>query len=223
MSKKTLLIFFLLFTSPVFAQVKDAGLWLSLNAEYKFNKKVSAAFSQEFRFNENISELGTAFSEISVDYKLRFIKGLSVSPGYRFIQRRNLDDSYSLRHRFLFDVMYRRTPGKFSITLRERFQSQVADVKSSEEGFAPVSYLRNKLTVKYDLKDTIQPWLAAELFYQLNNASGNEFDNIRYSAGADVDLSKKHSFSIFYLVNKEINVNDPWTDYVIGAGYKYSF
>lgn len=224
MSKKKILFFLILISFTATAQVNDAGLWTSLNIEKKFSKRFALTLSQEFRLNENISELGTTFTELSVDVKIKGVKGLSLSPGYRFIQRRNIDDSYSVRHRALFDLNYRYKTGAFSITLRERFQSQVADVITGEDGFLPVNYLRNKISLKYAPdKKKYAPWISAEVFYQLNNNEGNEIDNLRYAAGLDYDLTKKHAISAFYMINKEVNVNDAWIEYIIGVGYKFTF
>lgn len=203
------------------AQVKDAGLWLSLNAEKKITSKLSATLSQEFRMNENITELGTAFTEAGIEYKI-FKKGF-VGLSYRFIQKRKVDDFYSLRHRINVDAGYRFKVTRMSLTVRERFQTQYSDVNTSPEGHIPEYYLRSKLTFKYNLEKKYTPFMAAELFYQLNNAKGNEIDNIRYSAGFDYEINKLHSLEVFYLINKEVNVNDPWTEYIIGIGYKYAF
>ncbi|MEP7264114.1 MAG: DUF2490 domain-containing protein [Bacteroidota bacterium] len=203
------------------AQVNDAGVWTSINIEKKIAKGFTAGLSQEFRFNENVSELGTAFTEVSVEHKI--IKRLSFGIGYRFIQSRNLDDSYSLRHRLLADLSYRYKIKKVGIALRERFQSQVKDIQYGEDGFAPVHYLRSKLNIKYAPEKKYAPWISAEVFYQLNNNKGNEIDNIRYTAGVDYDFNKRHSISLFYLINKEVNTSDPLTEYISGLSYKYSF
>src|SRR5687768_11202671 len=66
------------------AQQNDAGLWGSINLEKKLTKKWSLHFSEELRLNENFSELGTAYTELTGEYRINKI--LSVSGGYRFIQ-----------------------------------------------------------------------------------------------------------------------------------------
>ena len=223
MNKKSLLYIFLFTVSIARAQVNDAGLWASVSLEKKINKQFDIGLSQEIRLIENYSELGSAFTELNLNYKIRVLKGLSFSPSYRFLQRRNQDNEYSFRHRLSFDLSYRYKLNKIIFSLRERFQSQVRDVMNGEEGFAPVHYLRSKLSIKYDLNKKINPWISTELFYQLNNGEGNEFDNVRYSAGIDYDFNKHHSISLFYLINKELNVNNQETDYITGISYKYSF
>lgn len=219
---------FLLFILPViyinsFAQVNDAGLWASVNIDKKIGYGFTATLSQEFRFNENITELGTAFTEIGLEHKIKYLKGLTGGVSYRFIQNRRVNDSYSLRHRLNIDLAYRMKYKKVTVTIRERYQNQVKDVESSPEGFSPISYLRSKLSIKYNLEKKYTPWIAGELFFQLNNPEGNEIDNIRYALGFDYKFNKKNSLSLFYLINKEVNVKDPWTSYISGISYSYSF
>jgi hypothetical protein len=218
---KFFLLLFCLSACYCNAQVNDAGLWTSINIEKKIAKGFTASLSQEFRFRENISELGTAFTEAGVEHKI--IKRLSFGIGYRFIQSRNLDDTYSMRHRLLADLSYRYKIKKVGITLRERFQSQVKDIQYGEDGFAPVHYLRSKLNIKYAPEKKYGPWISAEVFYQLNNNKGNEIDNIRYAAGVDYDFNKRHSISLFYLINQGVNTSNPLTEYISGISYKYSF
>ena len=57
------------------AQEKDFGLWTTVNLEKKFSKKFSGTLTQEFRFNENVSQLDNAFTNLSADYN--FSKALS--------------------------------------------------------------------------------------------------------------------------------------------------
>ncbi|MBK7970000.1 MAG: DUF2490 domain-containing protein [Bacteroidetes bacterium] len=102
--------------------------------------------SQEFRFNENISELGSFFTEISAQYKLH--KNLSIGAGYRFINKRELDDSYEKRHRMLFDLNAREKFWKIAISARARFQSQYSGINTSENGKIPDNYLRNEVIGK---------------------------------------------------------------------------
>ncbi len=216
-----LMLISLLFSIQGYCQVNDAGLWMNVGLEKQLNKKISLLLSQELRMNENISEAGTVFTELGGQYKI--IKNLSFSASYRFIMKRNLDDSYSKRHRYMLDLAYKYKFHKFNFSVRERFQNQYSDIYSSSAGAVPATYLRNKLSLKYGIRKRIDAYLSGEFFYQLNNPDGNELDNERFTAGMSYKLNRASDFDVFYMINKELNVKDPWTSYIIGIGYNYSF
>lgn len=218
--KFVLLCVFLITVRNAAGQQKDAGLWLSAAIEKRLNKKFSATLTQEVRFNENISEPGTVFSEAAIDY--RFARRWNAGISYRFIQSRRVNDFYSIRHRYLADLSYRLRFKKLSITPRLRYQVQYRDINISENGRIPSKYIRGKLTARFNLEKRYTPFLSAEAFYHLG-IKEKFVDNMRYTAGFDYELSKFHSLNIFYMVNKEVQVNDPVTEYNIGLGYKYNF
>jgi hypothetical protein len=204
----------------IHAQQSDAGLWLSASVEKKVNKKFTAVITQEVRLNENMSRAGTVFSEAAIDF--RFARRWSAGLSYRFINRRRTDDFYSIRHRYMADLSYRIRLKKFSFTPRLRYQVQYRDINTSENGKIPSKYFRGKLTVRYNLEKRYTPFFSTELFYQMG-IKEKFVDNLRYMAGFNYELSKFHSLNIFYMINKEIQVNDPLTEYNFGVGYQYSF
>ncbi len=210
-----------LITGSVSAQVNDAGLWASINLEKKITRKVSIHFTEELRFNENISELGMFFSELTGEY--RFSKLLSVSGGYRFINKRRLDDSYSKRHRYLFNLNVKEKVGNLAMNVRIRYQSQYSDVESSPDGKIPSNYIRPKLTLKYDLNKKYTPWIYGELFVNVNRADGMLLDNYRVGGGVEYDFSKRSTLELGYLVNGELQVANPLTSYIISIGWNYIF
>jgi hypothetical protein len=209
----------LLFSSPLKGQVKDAGLWTSINFEAKVVKKVTFNFSQEFRFNENITELGTAFTDAGLSYKLN--KHIQFTANYRFTQRHRIDNYYSFRHRFYVDIKYSQKLKPFDISLRTRFQDQISDIGRASDGGIPEYYLRNRLSLGLDLNKPFSPYISVELFSPLNYPHYNAFDNIRTIAGIEYAFSKHHKIDIFYMIQKEVNVSEPRMDFVIGLGYSY--
>jgi hypothetical protein len=72
-----------------------------------------------------------------------------------------------------------------------RYQSQYADVNSSDDGPVPNNYLRPKLTVKYNLEKKYTPFISGEGFIHLNRADGILFDAYRLSAGMEYEFTKK--------------------------------
>lgn len=216
-----LVLFVMVCGSKAVGQVNDAGLWLSVSLEKKLTPGFSLHLDDELRLNENITEAGTHFTEFGGEYTI--LKGLSAGIYYRFTQKRRVDDSYSKRHRYYAELSYRRKIHKISFTLRERFQTQYADMYSSDKGLVPEFYLRSKLTVKTKLMKATQIFANTEIFYPLSNPDRNEIDGLRVAAGLEYNLKKYGLIEGFYMINKEINVKNPLTDYIIGLGYSYTF
>ena len=116
------LILFLVFSGLIsFPQEKDAGLWLSVNLEKKITPALFVTFTEEVRMNENITEVGTIFSDLGLGYK--FGKRFRTSANFRFINKRSLDDSYDNRVRYYFDFVYRERFKPLVIQFRVRVQS----------------------------------------------------------------------------------------------------
>lgn len=217
------IIFILLAWSAAWAQNSDAGLWTSISAEKKIAKSLSMSFNETFRFNENISELGNYFSEIGLEKKI--IKGLSLGLNYRFINKRELNDAYSLKHRYLFDLIYKKKIEDFAVGFRSRFQSQVESYflpKENIYGNIPDHYWRNKFSIRYQGFKKYKPALSAELWYPVKGRV-ERFDNIRTSAGIQYDLNKKTSIEFEYIFQKELSKNNPRADFISSIGYKFAF
>jgi hypothetical protein len=218
-------LFFLFFNCvfflKVFSQENDAGLWGSLNMEKKINPVLSMTLSEEIRMNENITEPGTVFTDAGINYKIG--KLLRISLNYRFILKRSLDDSYSKRHRLYLDIAIRKKIKPIVISLRTRFQSQLTDFYTSADGKVPEYYSRNKLTLKLDLDKKYRPYLCSEMFTPLSKNARIILDNARYCAGIEYEFNRMHAVDVFYLIQKEYNVNDPRIDFITGIGYYLTF
>ena len=104
------------------AQVNDAQLWADFQISHKVSDITSIEWENGMRINENISEFGFYYSEISTKFKL--YKGLSLSGNYRFATKRKLDDSFSNRHRFSFDLSYKTSYRQITLSLRSRAQAE---------------------------------------------------------------------------------------------------
>ncbi|HRY32594.1 MAG TPA: DUF2490 domain-containing protein [Bacteroidales bacterium] len=206
--------------SLVSAQVNDAGLWLSLNAEKKVTSRFSVTMSAESRFNENISEAGTIFADMGLDYRLH--KNLRVSANYRFSGKRRLDDSYSTRHRWYAQVTIREKVDRIRMSFRTRFQTQFTDLYSSPDGKIPEYTTRFRLNLSYNNKSAFEPYVNAELFLPLELKQNQGINQTRYMAGVEYRLNRKHMFELFYLFQREYGVKNPEFDYVTGIGYYFS-
>ncbi len=209
----------LLYCSPLKGQVKDAGLWTSAGFEFKVVKKMTASISEEVRFNENISEVGMILTDIGVSYK--YNKHFQFAVGYRYSQKHKVEDYYSVRHRFNVEVKYEKKLKPFQLQYRIRLQDQYSDIGKASDGCIPEYYLRNKLTMNLDMDKPYSPYISLELFSPLNYPHINAFKGIRTAAGVEYKFLKHHKIDLYYLVQKELNVNNPVTDFVFGLGYFY--
>lgn len=211
---------FLLSSTRLQGQERDAGLWTSVSFETKIIKKLYLAISQEIRLNENITEAGTIFSDAGLTYKLS--KNFKAGINYRFIKKREINNLYSTRHRGYIDIKYLNKIKPFEIQFRSRLQNEYADIGKSSDGGVPEYYLRNKFGLGLDLDKPISPYCAVELFSPLNYPREAAFDNIRGSVGMEYSISKKHKVDLFYIIQKELNESDPETDFILGLGYSFS-
>lgn len=220
-SKLTLLFTILsLFTCfNAVSQVNDAGLWMSVNLEKKVSGNIRLALSEEVRLFENFSEVGSYFTEISGEYKLS--KSFDGGVGYRFTNRKRLDDSFSKRHRYFLELSYKKKLNKLNTSFRLKYQSQYKDIYSSESGSVPDNYLRTKVGLKYDTDKKYVPFLNGEMYFNTNSPEGWLFDNYRITAGIEYELTKRSQVELKYIFNREVQVKDPWTLYVIGVSFNY--
>ncbi|MCX6249970.1 MAG: DUF2490 domain-containing protein [Bacteroidetes bacterium] len=225
----SLFLFLTFVSSRVFSQPQnDAGLWLDINVEKKITHVFSVTFTEELRMNENITEAGTLLSDLGLEY--RFLKKFRIGAHYRYTSKRRLDDSYDNRHRWYVDVHYKEKVRPVTLVLRLRYQSQYTDIYSSEKGMVPKDHLVPKLTIKYDLKCKYEPYIYGETYYIVGsraehkyNPAGNPLDQWRICAGVEYTINRMHMIDLHYLVNKEENVKDPVTSYVVGLSYYFTF
>ncbi|MFH1119974.1 MAG: DUF2490 domain-containing protein [Bacteroidota bacterium] len=212
-------ILYLMFISAAIGQVKDAGLWTSLAFEAKLVKKISVAVSQEYRFNENITELDTWISETGLEYKLN--KYLKASFNYRYTMKRKTNNLYSPRHRVFIDVKAEKKIKPFILQFRTRFQDEYADIGRAPDGGFAGYYSRNKFSLKFDLDRKWEPCFSVELFSPLRHNQPFMFDEIRSSAGLEYSVSKHHRIDVYYMIQNEMNVNNPVMEFIGGIGYQF--
>src|SRR3989339_1601 len=222
MELKNLYIFFIIiFPIMSVAQINDAGAWLSLNAEKKITPDFSITLSEEARLNENFSEPGSFFTDAGVSYRIN--KLVKLSANYRFIQKRKLNDSYNLRHRFYFDISLRHKIKPLVFMFRTRLQQQQNEIYEADDDLCFYYYSRNKFTLKADLDKNYVPYFYIESYTPLNSPIQVFLDKVRYCAGFEYKLNRRHSFDLFYLIQKEYNEVNPVTDFIMGVGYNLVF
>ena len=226
MNKKINLLFIVIATvTKGFGQATDdAGLWATFNLDKKLHDKFSLFLTEECRTRENFSRINLFYTDLGAEY--RPAKFLKVALSYRLIEKNLIDESFSFRHRVMLDITLKKKVGNFVLSYRNRTQREVRDVNSSELGYLPEWYSRNKVTVKYDFDKPVTPYVATEWRYQISNPRDMNGDGIwsraRFVAGLDYKKSDKHTFGLYYLVQREFNIAAPQNLYIVGLEYSLS-
>jgi hypothetical protein len=221
MNKKTrlLLVLLILFLGlNGYSQTRDAGLWVSGTLEKRLSDAFAVQLSEEVRLMENISEAATVFTDLGLEY--RITKPLKVSLHYRHLFDRRLDDSYERNSRFYADVSYKFKLSNFSLLLRERMQATYAPFNSSDN-INPEWYSRTKATLKPDLDRNWNPLVFAEAFTPITHSEYKYLDKLRYGAGFEWSIRKKHVLDLSYMIQSKFQ-NEPESDFIFVIGYSYS-
>lgn len=231
---------------PAHAEGDDVGLWTSIGAEKKLSKQWSIGIEGEFRTR---NDLKTADRwDIGVDGEYKVAKWLRASAGYTLLYDNNKekitynnDGSYNnwrpsywgVRHRFNISLTGRIDAGRWTFSLRERWQYTYRPSKTTERYDFDNSWwedktvkgkgksvLRSRLKVDYNIpKCKVDPHAEVELF----NSWG--LQKTRVTVGGDWKVAKQHTISFAYAyqnVGDDDDDNDP-NSHIIAVGYKYKF
>ena len=223
--KRYLLLFsFFILAFPSFSQTEDLGSWLTFSFNKGIVKNLEFNFDQELRLKDNISNINLLYTTLGATYTVA--KFFKIAGVYRFIDKQKGDGSYGYRNRFYTDFIFKVKPGKWSLGYRARFQGEWRKGGyNSNLGNMPEVYLRNLFKIGYKLNDRWNPYVATELRWQLQNPRlpwANGFNRTRFYAGTDYKINKKMSAGTYLLMQKEWNVNDPQTLYIIGLEFGIS-
>src|SRR6185503_12138098 len=119
--KKFFFILFLPFI-VVSQNTNDAGMWNTFSLQKSLNKKLYLTLDQEMRLRENYSRLNLFYTNLGVGFKLN--KNFKAELTYRFIQKYQIDNSFSLRHRIMLDLSYKKKFSKIIFSNRLRYQAE---------------------------------------------------------------------------------------------------
>lgn len=205
----------------VSAQENDAALWTGIQLEKGIGIKSSLSIEQGYRRYENLTRLDKIFSEIGYTYRINkyFRAGLY----YRFVREQKLDFNFSTRHRLVaeFSSYYKKKKWRFSS--RIRYQRKYIDVYSSSEGSIPLNQMRYKFSVRRKIKGIpVRVTGGLEIFQKINKNEKKEIEKLRYILKLQYKIDKTNTAELFYLIQPEVNQNNPVTSYIIGISYSIS-
>jgi len=200
----------------------DFGSILSVDVTKKITKKFSVSFEEEYRTCSNFGMTERFSHDLGLNYKLT--KYLKVGGAYNLINFNHEKRGWEIRHRYYFYATGSMDAGRFSFSLRERFQSTKRQgVKETATRANPKLYLRSRLKVDYNIrKSKFDPFASVELFHTLNDPQKNNMDQWRGVAGMEYKLNKKNTFQLYYRYTNYTDEEDI-DKHLFGLGYSFNF
>jgi len=219
---KIVLIFIcFLFVSHVMAQ-DEFGSSMSVEVTKKILPGLNISLEEDFRLRDNLQTVDRFSTTVELSY--RFNPFIKVGGAYNLINYNHPKKDWEVRHRYYFYATGTYRIDRFTLSLRERFQSTYrVGVSETATRANPKLYLRSRLQVEYDIrKCKFEPFASIELYNTLNDPQKNELDRLRYTVGSKYKLTKKSEFNLFYryisFTDEEEN-----SSHMIGLGYSYKF
>ena len=229
----------------------ESGLIAGAEVEKKVNKQLSIGFEAELRTRNNFKTMDRWSLGLGASYK--FNKWLKADAGYQLLNtnfREKLEpytsDSGKPRIKWrpsYWDIKHRvyasltgtyKFQNNLRLSLRERWQYTYRPEKTVTRWDFDNSWwedkvrlgkgknqLRSRLQLEYDKKKALlTPYASVELY------NSWAIEKIRYTVGTDINVTKSHTFNVFYrfqnMKNVEADEYDPNMHY-LGVGYKFKF
>ncbi len=158
----------------------DARALTSFNVEKRIDRSWSLTAFVAGIATYDWQELGFAFGDVGVKYRLR--KGISLNANYRYMERRNLENFYDVRQTVYCDLDLSEAIGRWSITGTIRAQ-RLHYVKLFDGYRPPISYVRLRAGLRYRMNYYWQPLIEGEIFQPLDHPARRIIDQFRVMAG----------------------------------------
>ncbi len=200
------------FIQQSFAQKPtDTELWTGVGMKLKVTDKLGLSLSQQFRFNDTISSLGSANTDLGL--KIKATNFLSFKATYRY----SVKPTKKNKSRIALDANLSLKKKDFPLSFKYRLRFQETFKQNSTKRYA---ILRNKVELKYNASKLVDPFIAYEIYFRFNGR--NEFRTSRITAGLDWRLLKSLSLTTFYRMQEDIFIKKPQRSHIIGVQLTYS-
>lgn len=220
LGKILLLILFITSTiGGVFAQQNDFGMWNSFSFSKNISKDLKCSYTNEWRWQENISEANNIINDIGLSYKLN--KNWRLGFVARYFFKRQLNNSFENRTRLFYDVKYtKKINKKQNLNLRLRYQMQNNKLNFKDFNFNIAHSVRAQCQYELKINKKWTTGLAYELFYNLPKFV---LSNHRATVMFDYDFNKHLTLNLGMNYQKDQNKVNPYQYLNLLLGASYSF
>ncbi len=220
MRRFTAILVLLLAGLSAHAQYSDARLWAGASVRWNATKKLRFTLEEEVRLFGNISRLDKLNTEITAGY--RFGGLLEIGLLYRLIASYEPLGYFSTGHRLAVYLGLEENIYGWDCSVKGSFQETFGAPYRSENWELPEKYVRMEAEIAHVLftKKT-EPFVNLELWCRVATGDPAFIDQYRLTAGVQYKLNKRNRVDLFYRLQQELQVNNPLTGHIIGAGYRY--
>lgn len=211
--------FFVLFSiKNSSAQYNDFGSWNSFSIKTKLAKKIKLDLGAQVRLNENITEIKTLFTDVNLSYNL--LKKNKIFVSYRVGKKRQLDDFYLLSQRFSLGFSTKKNFNDWTVGYRFKIQEANNNFQTLDRKLDFSLAVRNKISVNRKLFKKTYGWSSFEIFSAKNVDNYFYLSDWRWKLGVDRKVKKRQYFSLGLILQRELQTNNPVTDYIVFLGYE---
>lgn len=205
----------LVFTASAYAYDDgDFQLWHTENQEFKVNKNSKITLEEEFRWADDAGDF--YYQHYDAGFSQSMNKHLVLGVNYRQVYEKK-NGKFQEENRPYVNATLKHELRGFQFDDRNRFEYRHFDYQTDTWRY------RNKFTAKFPwklIKVEIQPYLADEIFVDLNTGS---FNRNRFYAGFGFSIIKNLKAEIYYLLQSSKS-SGKWADAnVLGTKLKIIF
>lgn len=215
-------------------------LWTSADFSAGFGKKWEVGAEVEYRTHDALKSTERVTIGLSGEYKQKYFK---IDAGYKYIMSHTLEEEtrkgniippyWIGRHRVYASVTGKIKAGRFSLSLRERYQythrlgkwvekyEPDGETRKDDEWIAPKDkhILRSRLHCDYNIrKSKFEPFASIELYDNLSRQFSVE--KVRYTIGSEYKINKHNRVELFYRFVQGVEAGTD-NQNVIGVGYTF--
>lgn len=189
----------------------DVQLWTSISVNQRVGRKWNWKLRQDFRMDNNISQKKNIFTQAEIRYRLN--DKMKISGLYRYSNRR---EDQADRHRFGFKYYYRYEWNQLQVNYRFYYQHEIEPNELAE------NMLRNRVTINYNFKKIIfDPFVSVEHFFRIHHKT-SDTRALRYTAGFDIELTKRIDLVLYYRYQVQVNRRDPLHADILGVKLNFT-
>lgn len=200
----------------------DAAVWVKSQFEKDMGSGLDLRYTLQFRFNNNVSQLGQVANDFGIRYRLN--KHFKLMLHY-VIRNNRMPGNYYMNTQQIYTGMFARTEiGRFTLRYRLRLQTRIREGEQPGLVFWPNSSIRNKFYLYYELQRNLKIYTAYEIASPIADPESLGYNRSRTYIGFLYRLNRNSALEPYFMLQRQYSLNNqPHRDFVYGLNWNYNF